>query len=147
MQARQVITALAVLLIFTMTAGTWAEPRGWGLGVGVFDSDFGLHARKDFVFGEQQQFEAVLQGGLYNQNKWTGRFDADFHYLFRPASAFRLYPLIGIDWALQNKSNRAGVNLGGGCMLDLNTETRLFIEGKYVAGDWDGYALTVGLYF
>ncbi len=138
----------ATLVLFACcTVSTFAEPRGWGLGLGVFDNDFGLHARKDFIFGGEQQFEAVLQGGLYNQNKWTGRFDADFHFVFTPSSTFRLYPLIGLDWALQERNNRAGVNLGGGCTIDINSETRLFVEGKYVAGDWDGYALTFGLYF
>ena len=146
MKTRPIITALVVLLTCS-TAITFAEPKGWGLGLGVFDNDFGIHARKDFVFGETQRFEAVLQGGLYNQNEWTGRFDADFHYVFRPGSTFHLYPLIGADWALQNGSNRLGVNLGGGCMMDLNAETRLFVEAKYVAGDWDGYGLTFGIYF
>jgi hypothetical protein len=139
-------TVLIALLMLS-AAGTFAEPRGWGLGMGVFDNDFGIQARKDFMFGERQQFEAVIQGGVYNQNKWTGRFDADFHYVFRPESAFRLYPLIGLDWAIQEQNNRAGANLGGGCMIDLNAETRLFLEAKYVAGDWDGYALTLGIYF
>ncbi len=136
-----------VSLFVLCAAGASAEPRGWGLGLGVFDEDFGLHARKDFNLGEERQFDIVLQGGLYNQNKWTGRFDADFHYVFFPASTFRLYPLVGVDFALQSKSNRFGVNLGGGATVELNAATRLFIEAKYVAGDWDGYALTAGIYF
>ena len=140
------LTVIIALLLFS-TAGTFAEPRGWGLGLGVFDNDVGVQARKDFRFGERQQFETVIQGGVYNQNKWTGRFDADFHYVFRADSAFRLYPLIGVDWAIQEKNNRAGANLGGGCTFDLNAETRLFVEAKYVAGDWDGYGLTFGIYF
>jgi hypothetical protein len=146
MKKRPIITTLIILLTCS-TASTFAEPRGWGLGVGVFDEDFGIQARKDFMFGERQQFEAVIQGGVYNQNSWTGRFDADFHYVFRADSAFRLYPLIGVDWAIQSKNNRAGANLGGGCAFDINAETRLFVEAKYVAGDWDGYALTFGIYF
>jgi hypothetical protein len=136
-----------ILLLALCTAGTFAEPRGWGLGAGVFDNDFGVQARKDFIFGKEQQFETVIQGGLYNQSKWTGRFDADFHYVFTPDSSFRLYPLIGVDWAVRNGNNRAGLNLGGGFTVDVNDSTRLFVEGKYVAGDWDGYALTFGIYF
>lgn len=64
-----------------------------------------------------------------------------------PTPAFRLYPLIGVDWAVRKGNNQAGVNLGGGCMFDINADTRLFIEGKYVTGNWDGYALTFGIYF
>ncbi len=145
MKTRQIITAL-IVLIFS-TTGTIAQAKGWGFGVGAFDNDFGVHARKDFVLGGKPQFEAALQGGLYNQNKWTGRFDADFHYVFRSSSTFRFYPLIGVDWAVQNENNRAGVNLGGGFTIDMNSETRLFAEGKYVTGDWDGYGFTLGIYF
>ncbi len=146
MKTGPTIAALIVLLT-CCTVSTFAEPRGWGLGVGVFDNDFGIHGRKDFILGEERQFETVLQAGLYNQNKWTGRFDADFHYVFRSSSTFRFYPLIGVDWAVQNENNRAGVNLGGGFTIDMNSETRLFAEGKYVTGDWDGYGFTLGIYF
>lgn len=121
--------------------------RGWGVGLGTFEGDFGVQARKNFRMGEQQRYGLALQGGVYNQNKWTTRLDADFHYMFRPESAFRLYPLAGIDLALQNKYNRTGVNLGGGLMIELNSETRLFAELKHIFGDWDGYAFTVGIYF
>lgn len=140
--------ALVLLTLYLLTsANSFAEPRGWGLGLGVFDSDFGFQARKDFSFGKELQYEIVMQGGLYNQDKWTGRFDADFHYVFRTDSSFRLYPLVGFDWAIQNKHNRSGVNLGGGALFDLNSETQLFMEAKYVAGDWDGFAFTAGIYF
>jgi hypothetical protein len=133
---------------FTLCAiSTFAEPKGWGVGVGVFDSDFGVQARKAFSFGQELQYAIDLQGGLYNQNKWTTRLDADFHYIFRPDSPFRLYPLAGVNLAIQSKNNRAGFNIGGGTTFDVNPDTSLFIEAKYVAGDWDGYALTVGLYF
>ena len=135
------------LLIAICAGGSLAEPRGWGLGVGVFEEDFGVHARKDFIMGENRQFDIALQGGIYNQNKWTGRFDADFHYVFFPASTFRLYPLAGLDFAIQSKSNRFGMNLGGGATVELNSATRLFVEAKYVVGDWEGFALTAGIYF
>lgn len=137
-----------LLTLCTLCAvGSFAEPRGWGVGAGVFDGDFGAQARKGFIFGEELRYAIDLQAGLYNQNKWTGRFNADFHYMFRPDSAFRLYPLAGINFALQSQRNRAGVNIGGGALFDLNTDTSLFFEAKYVAGDWDGYALTAGIYF
>jgi len=124
-----------------------SEIKGWGLGVGNFDQDFGIHARKDFMFGASQKFEAVIQAGIYNQKEWTGRFDVDFHYVFKPTSSFFLYPLAGVDYAVQKRHNRVGMNLGGGCMADLNDITRLFIEAKYVTGEWDGYSISIGVYF
>lgn len=140
-------TIITIALLFSVTMATHADPRGWGVGLGTFDGDFGAQARKGFTFGSELQYEVVLQGGLYNQNKLTGRFDADFHYIFNPDSSFQFYPLAGIDWAIQSKNNRVGANLGGGAMFDLNSETRLFLEAKYVAGDWDGFAFTAGIYF
>lgn len=139
----KLIIVLSTFCVF----GAAAEPRGWGLGLGTFDGDFGGQARKDFVFGNELQYSIDLQAGLYNQNKWTGRFNADFHYILRPDSAFSLYPLAGINFALEKKNNRAGANIGGGALLDINAETSLFFEGKYVAGDWNGFAFTVGIYF
>jgi hypothetical protein len=137
-----------LISLFTLTSiCAHAEPQGWGVGLGLFDSDIGIQARKGFVMGPELQYEAVLQGGLYNQNKFTARFDADFHYVFPANSTARFYPLVGFDWAIRSKDNRAGVNLGGGANLDLNLETSLFIEAKYVASDWDGFAFTVGIYF
>lgn len=137
------IGALLVLsAIFTR-----AEPRGWGFGFGSFEGDFGLHARKDFQMGAEQQFGIALQGGFYNQNKWTTRLDGDFHYLFRPNSAFSFYPLAGLNLSIQSKNNRTGFNLGVGSTIQLNDQTRLFLEAKHVFGDWDGFAFTAGIYF
>ncbi len=136
-----------IYLLLLTTASSFAEPRGWGIGLGFFDGEAGAQARKDFVFGPELQYGIALQAGLFNQHKVTGRFDADFHWFFNPDAGIQLYPLAGLDWAVQNKYNRAGVNIGGGAMFDLNAETRLFLEAKYVAGDWDGFAFTAGVYF
>lgn len=138
---------LPIAALLFAASHTQADPKGWGVGLGTFDGDFGAQARKDFTFGPELQYGVALQAGLYNQHKVTGRFDADFHFILNPDSGFLLYPLAGIDWAVQSKYNRIGANLGGGAMFDLNAETRLFIEAKYVAGDWDGFAFTAGIYF
>ena len=138
---------LLIVLCTLCAAGSFAEPKGWGLGVGTFDSDWGVQARKDFMFGEERQFAIDLQAGLYNQKKWTGRFNADFHYIFMPKSAFSLYPLAGLNFSLQDGRNRWGGNIGGGMLVDLNADTSLFLEAKYVGGDWSGYGITLGIYF
>lgn len=141
-------TAL-LILIMTITIAVSAEPErlGFGAGLGVFDGDFGVVGRKDFVLGEQKRSEIILQGGLYNQNRWTFRFDADYHFVFLPEGPVRFYPLAGYNLALQNKNNRSGVNLGGGMAISLRKQISAFIEAKYTFGDWDGYALTAGVYF
>ena len=129
------------------SAHAFGEPRGWGVGLGTFEGDFGIQARKDFVLGKQQQYGIALQAGAYNQDKWTTRLDADFQYMFNPKPWLNLYPLAGVGLALQSKNNRAGFNLGAGVMVDLNSETKLFFELKHVFSDWDGFAFTAGIYF
>lgn len=138
---------LLIALCTLCAAGSFAEPKGWGLGMGTFDKDFGVQARKGFTFGDDLQFGVDLQAGLYNQRKWTGRFDADFHFIFMPKETFSLYPLVGADFALQDGRHRWGGNIGGGALIDLNADTSLFIELKYVGGDWNGYAFTAGIFF
>lgn len=138
---------LLIALCTLCALGSFAEPRGWGLGLGSFDGYGGVQARKDFVFGKELRYAIDLQAGIYNQREWAGRFDADFHFIFLPKSTFSFYPLAGIDFVVQDGRNRWGGNLGGGATVDLNADTRLFIEAKYVGGDWSGYALTAGIYF
>ena len=54
-----------LLILCTLCAiGSFAEPRGWGLGLGVFDGDFGAQARKGFSFGEERQYAIDLQAGF-----------------------------------------------------------------------------------
>ena len=141
------VKLLIVLSALCCAVGSYAEPKGWGLGMGTFDSDFGVQARKGFIFGDDRQFGVDLQAGLYNQRKWTGRFDADFHFILMPKETFSLYPLVGADFALQDGRHRWGANIGGGFLIDLNAGTSLFFEMKYVAGDWNGYAFTGGIFF
>lgn len=138
-------TLLALLSLCAVSA--MAEPKGWGVGVGTFDGDIGIQARKTFLFGEVQNIGLAVQGGIYNQNKWTGRFDVDAHYYFLADKVVRLYPLAGLDFAIQGGNNRFGGNVGGGIIYDLNNMTQLFFEAKYVAGDWEGLGLTLGIYF
>ena len=138
---------LLIVLCSMIVVESVAEPRGWGMGVGTFDSDWGVQARKDFMFGEEHQYAIDLQAGLYKQRNWTGRFNADFHYIFMPKSAFSLYPLAGLNFSVQDGRNRWGGNIGGGMLVDLNADTSLFLEAKYVGGDWSGYGITLGIYF
>jgi len=120
---------------------------GWGFGIGVFDGDFGIQGRKEFVLGKTKRSEISTQAAVYFQDDVTVRLDADYHYVFRPDSAFRFYPLAGIDFAIQDRNNRFGANLGAGIRLKITDYNALFIEGKYIFGDWDGFLISAGIYF
>lgn len=139
---------ILLLSLLTLPAfGETDEPIGLGAGAGFFDGDLGVHVRKGFYFGEVDEMGIILQAGLYEQRKWTGRFDVDFHYVLTPDKPVRIYPLAGIDFAVQNRNNRFGANIGGGLDLDARGPLLIFMEAKYVLGDWDGFAFTAGFYF
>lgn len=144
---KPILKTLLIALVSLTAVYSHAEPKGWGAGVGVFDGNIGIQARKDFAFGKELQYAVDLQAGIFNQNKWTTRLDADFHYLFRPDAVISFYPLVGVNLAIQSKNNRLGGNIGAGAIYDLNTETSVYLEAKYVSGDWDGFAFTAGIFF
>jgi len=121
--------------------------NGFGFGLGVFDGDFGIQGRKDFLLGPKKISELSFQGSLFFKDKTTFHLDADYHHVFTPNSSFRIYPLGGINLALRKKENRFGLNLGVGMNIKITDRNALFIEAKYIFGDWDGYGLIVGVEF
>jgi hypothetical protein len=123
-----------------------AEVKGWGLGAGAHDGDFGLQVRKDFwLGGDISQFTG--QASVYFHNKTTFKIDADYHFTINPSNPSRFYPLAGLQFAFNSSNARLGLNLGGGLGFMLTERIEAFGEVKFVIGDWDGFTWTVGIYF
>ncbi|VGO17879.1 hypothetical protein PDESU_06481 [Pontiella desulfatans] len=122
-----------------------AEPMDIRFGLGYFDGDPGMQIGKDFQLGQRSEV-AVLAGG-YNQDRFTFRFDADYHFILTPDSPLRIYPLAGVDFAIRSKENRIGGNLGAGLSFNLAQPFSAFVEAKYVFGDWEGFGLVIGVHF
>jgi len=139
-------TCLITILVFVLAATASAETRGWGLGAGVFEGDFGAQIRKDFWLGGDIS-QITGQGSVFFHNKTTFRIDADYHFIINPGKPNRFYPLAGLDLAFNSDSLKLGINVGGGVNFRLTEKTAAFAEGKYVIGDWDGWAFTGGIYF
>lgn len=142
---RITILGLLSIIVFTMAAPAWAETRGWGLGVGVMDSDLGIQARKDIRLGGDIS-RICGQAAVYFHNKTTFRLDADYHFVIK-SGAGRFYPLAGLQFAFTSNHAEFGINGGGGLNFMLTDKLAAFAEGKYVFGDWDGWAITGGIYF
>jgi hypothetical protein len=136
---------LLMIIAMTMALSARAETRGWGLGVGVFDGDFGVQARKDLRLGGDIS-HICGQASVYFQNKTTFRIDADYHFVLKSGSG-RFYPLAGVELAFNSNDVKFGINGGGGLNFMLTDKLAAFAEGKYVFGDWDGWAITGGVYF
>ncbi|MFC1765059.1 hypothetical protein ACFL6U_23685 [Planctomycetota bacterium] len=135
------------LVVLMLSIGASAKPGGWGLGLGGFDGDFGLQGRKDLTLGESGISEFSFQGSLIVQNKTTIKLDADYHHIFTPDGPVRLYPLGGLQFAVNSNSNRFGLNLGGGLNVPFSEKVDGFLEFKYTFGDWDGFTLVGGVRF
>jgi hypothetical protein len=144
MKTLRLATLTIIMLAMTLTAS--AETRGWGLGAGVLDGDFGLQARKDFWLGGDIS-QITGQGSVYFHGKTTFRLDADYHFILNPGQSSRFYPLAGLSFAFNSDSAKFGFNLGGGFNFMFTEKTAAFAEVKYIISDWDGLAVTAGIYF
>lgn len=136
---------LLSIIVLSAAVPASAEIKGWGLGVGVMDGDFGVQARKNFRLGGDIS-QITGQASVYFQNKTTFRLDADYHFMLKSGKG-RFYPLAGLQFAFTSDHAKFGINAGGGLNFMLTDKLAAFAEGKYVFGDWDGWAITGGIYF
>lgn len=143
MKVLRLITLIIILSSFAATAA--AETKGWGLGAGAHDGDFGVQARKNFWLGGDVS-QITGQGSVFFHGKTTFKIDADYHFVINPESPSRFYPLAGLQFAFNSDSAKLGVNLGGGVNFMLTEKLAAFAELKWVLGDWDGFGFMVGLY-
>ena len=110
------------------------------------DGDFGIQARKGFYLGGDIS-QITGKFGVYFQNKTTFRLNADYHFMIKAGDNGRFYPLAGLQFAFTSKDVEFGINGGGGANFMLTEKIAAFGEIKYVVSDWDGLAITVGVYF
>jgi len=139
-------TFLLTIILLIMATAACAETKGWGLGAGVFDGDFGIQGRKDFWLGGDIS-QITGQASVYFQSKTTFRLDADYHFIINPGNPSRFYPLAGLQFAFNSDAVKFGINGGGGVNFRLTEKLAAFAEVKYVFGKWDGWAITGGIYF
>jgi hypothetical protein len=140
----KVLTLTIVMLAFATTS--LAEVKGWGVGVGLLDGDFGIQGRKDIWLGGDIS-QITPQASVYFHDKTTFRVDVDYHLIINPEKPSRFYPLGGIQIAFNSDAVKFGLNLGGGVNFMLTEKLEAFAELKYVISDWDGFAITAGIYF
>jgi hypothetical protein len=142
---RILISLLLTILMIASVSTVSAETRGWGLGAGVFDGDFGVQLRKDFWLGGDIS-QVAGQASVYFASKTTFRLDVDYHFIINPGPS-RFYPLAGIDFAFTSDRAKFGLNGGVGLNFRLTEKTAAFAEAKYIFGDWDGWAFIGGIRF
>lgn len=135
---------LATVVVFVASAAS-AEVKGWGLGIGSFDGEFGAQVRKDIRLGGDIS-QITAQGSLVFANKATFALDADYHFVIKSGKG-RFYPLAGLNFAFNSDDAEFGVNGGGGINFLLTDKLAGFGEVKYVFFGWEGWFVTGGIYF
>jgi hypothetical protein len=140
------VTCTVVFLVVSCAVTAAAQTKGWGLGAGAFDGDFGVQARKDFWLGGDVS-QITGQASIYFPNRTTYRLDVDYHFVLNPANPGRFYPLAGLDFAFNSNSSGFGANAGGGFKFMFTDKLAGFAEAKYTFGSWDGFAFVGGIYF
>jgi|GEM_PF-1309547 len=140
------ITLLALALLILATPAL-AETRGWGGGLAVFDGEFGFQVRKDFWLGGDIS-QITGQAGLLFPEDMVMFLDVDYHFIIKSDSGTsQFYPLVGLDFKFDDHNSEFGLNLGGGVNFMMTESLAAFAEIKFVASDWDGLGIGVGVYF
>ncbi len=137
---------LLTVLVSLLATGASAETRGWGIGLGILDGDFGFQGRKDFWLGGDIS-QITAQASVHFPNTTTFRLDTDYHFIINPESPSRFYPLVGLQLAFNSDAVKFGVNAGGGVNFKLTAKTAAFAEIKYIFSDWNAFSLMAGIYF
>jgi hypothetical protein len=141
-------TACLVLLTITTLAtasAASAEVKGWGLGAGSFDGEFGIQGRKDIRLGGDIS-HITAQASVIFASKTAFALDADYHFVIKSGSG-RFYPLAGLHFIFNSDDAKFGVNGGGGINFMLTDHLAAFGEVKYAFFGWDGWFITGGVYF
>ncbi len=142
----RIVSMILFTIIVLSVAGTAsAETKGWGLGIGSFDGDFGILGRKDMQLGGDIS-HITAQASVIFANKTTFALDADYHFVIK-SDVGRFYPLVGLQFAFTSDDTEFGVNGGGGLNFMLTDKLAAFGEVKYVFFGWEGWFITGGIYF
>jgi hypothetical protein len=145
----------AIILAMTLVgvaSPTFAETKGWGAGLYIFDGEFGLQGRKDFWLGGDIS-QITGQASVIFDNKTVFALDVDYHFVIRSSSSdgtagtSRFYPLAGLDFMFHGDGSNFGLNLGGGANFMLTDTMAAYAELKYIISDWNGFGIGVGIYF
>ena len=144
-------TLLALTLI-TLASPGFAETKGWGVGLNIFDGEFGIQGRKDFWLGGDIS-QITGQASVIFANRTVFALDVDYHFIIKSSNSdgtsgtSRFYPLVGLDFMFHGDGSEFGLNLGGGANFMMTDTMAAFAELKYVISDWNGFGIGVGVYF
>jgi len=147
------------LKLIPATAQDYKINLGGGLIYGTSQKNVGFDFRGDVTFFDQWSISPHFnvffnKKDNYVTERWNA-FNIDAHYFFELERLWKIYPLLGINFAtVSEKVNditfsnaEIGMNIGAGAEYPLDSRLNGFGELKYVIGDADQAVITVGLLY
>jgi len=156
MRMKRCIVMLLSAIMLICVAGKAEAQRGeksLGIMGGFSTYNNGGYVGVDFQYTIVNHVRIAPDLGYSFRNDGKSAFllDVDFHFPFRIARGFAVYPLVGFafnNWSYQGGGNasRAGANFGGGFDFYLTSNLKLTLQGKYSAmNDTGGGFIGMGI--
>jgi outer membrane protein X len=97
---------------------------------------FGIGAKFQYEFVENIRGEVAYNYWFPKDKAGVMDFDLNFHYLFPVAEDIKIYPLAGVNLAMQHgdmddKESIFGFNIGAGAEYYLQSNLKLNLDIKY----------------
>ena len=134
---------MMIAAMMLMSIGAFAQEGKMAIGAnlgyaGYGDgySPMGLGAKFQYEFIENFRGEAAFNYWFPKNKAGVMDFDLNFHYLFPVADAVKLYPIAGVNLAMQHgdmdeKETIFGFNLGFGGEYYLSEQLKVNLDIKY----------------
>ena len=134
---------MMIAAMMLMSIGAFAQEGKMAVGANLGYAAYG-HGYNPFGIGAKFQYEFVENiRGEFAYNYWFPKdkagvmdFDLNFHYLFPVAEDIKIYPLAGVNLAMQHgdmddKESIFGFNIGAGAEYYLQSNLKLNLDIKY----------------
>ena len=134
---------MMIAAMMLMSIGAFAQEGkmavGANLGYAAYGNSYnpmGIGAKFQYEFVENIRGEVAYNYWFPKDKAGVMDFDLNFHYLFPVAEDIKIYPLAGVNLAMQHgdmddKESIFGFNLGAGAEYYLSEQLKLNLDIKY----------------
>jgi outer membrane protein X len=134
---------MMIAAMMLMSIGAFAQEGkmavGANLGYAAYGNSYnpmGIGAKFQYEFVENIRGEVAYNYWFPKDKAGVMDFDLNFHYLFPVAEDIKIYPLAGVNLAMQHgdmddKESIFGFNIGAGAEYYLQSNLKLNLDIKY----------------
>lgn len=146
------MTAVAIFGVSsTASAQTGEKTIGLSGGFATYNSSGYTEVYMHYTIVPHVRLAPDLGYVFRNEGKSAFVFDIDLHFPFKIARGLDIYPLAGFafnNWTYQNAGHatRCGMNIGGGFDVNLTSQLKITLQGKYsMMNDTGGGFIGMGI--